>query len=563
MLCSIHVKNIALLDDVEINLSDGLNILTGETGAGKSIIIDSVNFALGCRMNADMVRDDSDYALSELVFSIDDDRTRKALEDLDVMLTDDQVILQRRIIKGKSSCKVNGETVPASQIRAIAEHLIDIHGQHEHQSLLYRKNHRIMLDSFCDDSLADELCKLEKLYGDYKRIEEEYEQAVRNKDSAAADLDYSQFVVNEIEAAALKDGEDIELEDEFKRMNNSRSIAQMLGEVVSVLSSDQGCVSSMMSHALSQMRRISDMDPKAADIYEQLSSADDILAGCIRSLSDYEESLEFSPEDYEKITQRLDVINSLKLKYGQSIEAIRQKLEEETEKAAKLSDYGSYLEELERQKEECHAGLIRICRTVSAIRQKEAKILAGEIVSALGGLNFLDARFDIVITSDEDKITGSGFDDVEFMISTNPGEQLKPLTSVASGGELSRIMLALKSVLAKRDSIGTLIFDEIDSGISGKTAQLVADRMADIAAGRQVIAITHLPQIASHADTHFLIEKTSDGVHTSTLVRELSDDESVEELARMLAGSEITDAVRKNAAELKRSYDRTDKGNRV
>ena len=563
MLCSIHVKNIALLDDVEINLSDGLNILTGETGAGKSIIIDSVNFALGCRMNADMVRDDSDYALSELVFSIDDDRTRKALEELDVMLTDDQVILQRRIIKGKSSCKVNGETVPASQIRAIAEHLIDIHGQHEHQSLLYRKNHRIMLDSFCDDSLADELCKLEKLYGDYKRIEEEYEQAVRNKDSAAADLDYSQFVVNEIEAAALKDGEDIELEDEFKRMNNSRSIAQMLGEVVSVLSSDQGCVSSMMSHALSQMRKISDMDPKAADIYEQLSSADDILAGCIRSLNDYEESLEFSPEDYDKITQRLDVINSLKLKYGQSIEAIRQKLEEETEKAAKLSDYGSYLEELERQKEECHAGLIRICRTVSAIRQKEAKILAGEIVSALGGLNFLDARFDIVITSDEDKITGSGFDDVEFMISTNPGEQLKPLTSVASGGELSRIMLALKSVLAKRDSIGTLIFDEIDSGISGKTAQLVADRMADIAAGRQVIAITHLPQIASHADTHFLIEKTSDGVHTSTLVRELSDDESVEELARMLAGSEITDAVRKNAAELKRSYDRTDKGNRV
>ncbi len=563
MLCSIHVKNIALLDDVEINLSDGLNILTGETGAGKSIIIDSVNFALGCRMNADMVRDNSDYALSELVFSIDDDRTRKALEELDVMLTDDQVILQRRIIKGKSSCKVNGETVPASQIRAIAEHLIDIHGQHEHQSLLYRKNHRIMLDSFCDDSLADELCKLEKLYGDYKRIEEEYEQAVRNKDSAAADLDYSQFVVNEIEAAALKDGEDIELEDEFKRMNNSRSIAQMLGEVVSVLSSDQGCVSSMMSHALSQMRRISDMDPKAADIYEQLSSADDILAGCIRSLGDYEESLEFSPEDYEKITQRLDVINSLKLKYGQSIEAIRQKLEEETDRAAKLSDYGSYLEELERQKEECHAGLIRICRTVSAIRQKEAKILSGEIVSALGGLNFLDARFDIVITSDEEKITGSGFDDVEFMISTNPGEQLKPLTSVASGGELSRIMLALKSVLAKRDSIGTLIFDEIDSGISGKTAQLVADRMADIATGRQVIAITHLPQIASHADTHFLIEKTSDGVHTSTLVRELSDNESVEELARMLAGSEITDAVRKNAAELKRSYGRTDKGNRV
>ncbi len=559
MLCSIHVKNIALLDDVEINLSDGLNILTGETGAGKSIIIDSVNFALGCRMNADMVRDGSDYALAELVFFVDDDRTRRALEDLDVMLTEGQVILQRRIVKGKSSCKVNGETVPASRIRDIAEHLIDIHGQHEHQSLLYRKNHALMLDSFCDESLADELCKLESIYDEYKKTADEYETAVASKDSAAADLDYSRYVVNEIEAADIKDGEDIELEEDFRRMNNSRNIAQMLGEVVSILSSDTGSAASMISHALSQMRRISDMDPKASGIYEQLFAADDLLADCIRSLNDYEGSLEFSPEDYERASQRLDVINSLKLKYGQTIEAIRERLAQESERVDKLSDYETYLEDLRIRKDDLHIQLLDSCKRISDIRTKEAKILSEEIVSALGGLNFLDARFEIAITSDEDKITRRGYDDVEFMISTNPGEQLKPLTGVASGGELSRIMLALKSVLAKRDSIGTLIFDEIDSGISGKTAQLVADRMADIAATHQVIAITHLPQIASHATTHFLIEKSADGDHTSTSVRELSYDDSVEELARMLAGSSITDAVRKNAAELKRSYDRPDK----
>lgn len=558
MLQSLHVKNIALIDDVEIDFTDGLNILTGETGAGKSIIIDSVNFALGARMPKDIVRSDCDYALCELVFSIDDEKTKSELEKLDVMLTDNQVILQRRIVNGKAGCKVNGESVPASRIRDIAEYLIDIHGQHEHQSLLYKKNHKILLDSFCKDGFDAELCKLAELYDEYKGAKEEYEKASASRDSVARDLDYSKFVAEEIEAAALREGEDEELENDFSRMNNSRKIAEIFSKVMQALSSDQEGAASMVGYALSSMHQIADIDESARPVYEQLAEAEDVLSDSIRALSLYEESLEYSPEDYERIKERLDVINNLKMKYGQTIDKINDRLSEESEKIEKLSDYESYLKNLEFKTNELYDKLLQVCAKVSDIRKKEAAILQKEITGALNNLNFLDARFEIIITSGEDKLSRDGFDDVEFMISTNPGEDIKPLTNVASGGELSRIMLALKSVLARRDNIGTLIFDEIDTGISGKTAQLVADRMSDIAADHQVIAVTHLPQIASHATTHFLIEKRADGNHTATSVKPLEYNESVEELARMLAGSSITEAVMENAAELKKNAGRLD-----
>lgn len=551
MLQSIHVKNIALIDEVEIDLTEGLNILTGETGAGKSIIIDSVNFALGSRMPKDVVRDDSEYALCELIFSVEDEKTLSELRSHDIMLTDDQVILQRKIVNGKSSCKVNGETVPASVIRQIAEYLIDIHGQHEHQSLLYKKNHKTILDSFCREEFNNELCKLSSAYDAYKSILSEYEQALSSKDSAAADLDFSRFVVNEIESAALSEGEDEELEDDFRRMNNSMKIMELVSSAQLALSSEQDCASSMISHAISLLRQVSETDEAAAPVYEQLVSAEDILGDVVHSLNDYAERLEYSPEDYERVKERLDVINSLKMKYGQSISLINERLAEESAKVEKLSDYETYLAGLEDKKNKKHEELLELCGKVSAMRHNEAEILEAEIAGALSALNFLEARFEILITSDPSKVTSDGYDEVEFLVSTNPGEDLKPLTNVASGGELSRIMLAIKSVVAKRDSIGTLIFDEIDTGISGKTAQLVADRMAEIAKAHQVIAVTHLPQIASHATTHFLIEKKAEGTHTSTGVHKLSYDDSIEELARMLAGDTINDTARENARALK------------
>ena len=552
MLQSLHVTNIALIDDVEIDFTDGLNILTGETGAGKSILIDSVNFALGARMPKDIVRDETAPAICELVFSVDDETTASALRELDVMLTDDLVILQRRIVNGKSSSRVNGETVTATRLREISGLLIDIHGQHEHQSLLYKKNHAILLDSFCGDGFDSELCKLQETYDLFKEAEREYEKALSSKESAAADLDYSRFVVSEIEAANLEPGEDEVLENDFTRMNNSRKIAEILSGVENALSSDGECASSMIGYAVSGLRQITGMDEGANGIYEQLVSVDDLLSDCMRELASYEEKLEYSPEDYERVKERLDLVNSLKMKYGRTIDEINERMAEESDRIDKLGDLESYISDLLYKKDALYDKLCKVCAKVSEMRHAEAAVLQKELVAALNNLNFLDARFEIRIVSDENAITRNGIDDVEFLISTNPGESLKPLTDVASGGELSRIMLALKSVLAKRDNIGTLIFDEIDTGISGMTAQLVADRMSDIAKRHQVIAVTHLPQIASHATTHFLIEKSSDGTHTSTNVTALSYEGSVEELARMLAGSSITDAVRVNAEELKK-----------
>lgn len=552
MLQSLHVKNIALIDDVEIEFEEGLNILSGETGAGKSILIDSVNFALGGRVNKDVVRDEEKYALSELVFHVDNESIIEALEDMGVVVEDNEVILQRRISNGKSNCRVNGESVPAAMVKDIAALLIDIHGQHEHQSLLYKKNHKLMLDSFCGDELKKELTSLKSLYKEYKDLEVKYDEAISSSSTRQQDLDYSQFVVNEIENARLTIGEDEELENDFARMNNARKIAEALANAKGAIDGDDAGVSNLLSHALMAMKQITAYDDSAIELYDQLASAEDIIQDFIHGLYNYEESLEFSQEEYLRVENRLNEINRLKDKYGRTIEDILKRGEAEATKIEQLNDLEGYISNLELKKSECYGILCKVCQKVSDIRKSEGALLAKEIVSALNNLNFLDAHFEIRVTPDENRISSDGFDDVEFMISTNPGEDVKELTQVASGGELSRIMLALKSVLAKKDAIETLIFDEIDTGISGKTAQRVADRMSDIAQKHQVICITHLPQIASHANAHFLIEKSVIGERTQTEVKNLSYDDSVEEIARMLAGETITDAVRENAREMKK-----------
>lgn len=554
MLQSLHVKNIALIDEVEIDFTKGLNILTGETGAGKSIIIDSVNFALGAKVPKGVVRDDADYAICELVFDVANPQTIEKIKSLDVVMEDSQVILQRKIVNGKSSSKINGENVTASTLRQIAEVLIDIHGQHEHQSLLYKKNHKLMLDSFCGSDFEEKLCKLKDTYTRYRDCERKYEEALKASDTRIKDLDYSMFVVNEIESANLRDGEDDELEERFSKMNSSKTILESLSGIENIMSTSDASVSSQISYALSLLKPIASYDDTTSELMDTLATMEDIAGDFARQLSDYAEGLSFSPEDYEDARVRLDEINRLKMKYGQSIEEILNQLEVERKNVSRLQDYEEYLASLEVEKTELYGILTDVCAQISDIRKREAEVLSKDIVSALKNLNFLDVKFEIEINSSEENISKDGYDDVEFMIALNPGEKLRPLTMVASGGELSRIMLALKSVLAKRDIIDTLIFDEIDTGISGKTAQLVADQMADIAGTRQVICVTHLPQIASHATTHFLIEKSAKDNHTSTNISKLSYDESVSELARMLAGGAITEAVMKNAAELKKEF---------
>lgn len=551
MLQNLHVKNIALIDEVEIDFTKGLNILTGETGAGKSIIIDSVNFALGARVPKGIVREDAEYALVELVFDVTNPKTVRKIQSMDITMEDSQVILQRKIVNGKSGCKVNGESVTVALLREIAELLIDIHGQHEHQSLLYKKNHRVMLDSFCGEELSAELCKLDETYDFYKACEKEYEEALKSSETRLKDLDYAQYVVAEIDGANLSVGEDEILEKKYEKMNNSKRILESVGAVDSALGDENGGAASAISYAISALKPIASFDETTGELMSQLAAIEDLSSDFLRQLGNYRESLEFSEQDFADVSARLDEINRLKMKYGQTIEEILAEGERQRETVDKLLNYESYLEGLRVEKSRVYGILTDVCAQISDIRRAEAAILQKDIVNALNNLNFLDARFEIEISSSEDAISRDGYDDVEFMISLNPGEKVKPLTQVASGGELSRIMLALKSVLAKRDSIDTLIFDEIDTGISGKTAQLVAGRMAEIASGHQVICVTHLPQIASHADTHFLIEKSAKDNHTATVVSKLSYDDSVSELARMLAGDEITETVRKNAEQLK------------
>lgn len=552
MLKNIHVKSFALIDEVEINLASGLNVLTGETGAGKSIIIDAVNFALGQRVSKDVVRDDAEYALSELVFEINDDKTKERLNQFDIPLDDNEVLIQRKITNGKSTARINGETVTLSTLKLIAAGLIDIHGQHDNQSLLSKTSQQNLLDTILSDELKELLIRMKDTYVNLNNKISEYEQL--NTKEAEKEIAFLQYELNEIDSASLHEGEDEALESDYKKMNNSKRIADLVSGAHRITGYDSEGAGSLIGRALSMIRQASSIDDDAKDLELILNDIDGLLNDFNRSIADYEMSLDFSDEDYKNTEDRLNLINSLKNKYGKSIKEIldkRDEFEDELNRLLNADEYKSaLLSEITSLKKEAY----KLCKEISAIRKKGAKKLSGEIAEALLDLNFLDSQFEIKVTSDEENMKQSGYDDIEFFISTNPGEALKPLNQVASGGEMSRIMLAIKSVCAN-DSTATLIFDEIDTGISGRTAQKVSEKMSRIAKEHQVIVVTHLPQIAAMADTHFEISKSVNNGRTITSIETLSEEGKIKELARMLGGVTITDKVLENAKDMKKQAD--------
>lgn len=552
MLKNIHVKSFALIDEVEINLASGLNVLTGETGAGKSIIIDAVNFALGQRVSKDVVRDDAEYALSELVFEINDDKTKERLNQFDIPLDDNEVLIQRKITNGKSTARINGETVTLSTLKLIAAGLIDIHGQHDNQSLLSKTSQQNLLDTILSDELKELLIRMKDTYVNLNNKISEYEQL--NTKEAEKEIAFLQYELNEIDSASLHEGEDEALESDYKKMNNSKRIADLVSGAHRITGYDSEGAGSLIGRALSMIRQASSIDDDAKDLELILNDIDGLLNDFNRSIADYEMSLDFSDEDYKNTEDRLNLINSLKNKYGKSIKEIldkRDEFEDELNRLLNADEYKSaLLSEIASLKKEAY----KLCKEISAIRKKGAKKLSGEIAEALLDLNFLDSQFEIKVTSDEENMKQSGYDDIEFFISTNPGEALKPLNQVASGGEMSRIMLAIKSVCAN-DSTATLIFDEIDTGISGRTAQKVSEKMSRIAKEHQVIVVTHLPQIAAMADTHFEISKSVNNGRTITSIETLSEEGKIKELARMLGGVTITDKVLENAKDMKKQAD--------
>ncbi|MCR4806825.1 MAG: DNA repair protein RecN [Lachnospiraceae bacterium] len=551
MLLNLHVKNVALIDDVELDLKEGLNILTGETGAGKSLIIDAVNFALGKRMKSDVIRDEADYALCELTFSVDSPEVRDKLNELMIPFDDDTVVIKRKLMNGRSIIRINDESASAATLKDLAGTLIDIHGQHEHQSLLYKNKHKQILDSYCGDGLKELTDKIGPLYREYTELKRELADARSNDKDRDRAMDLARFEVDEIIKADIKEGEAESLEAEYRKLSNSRRIAETVDYVHRTAGYDEGGAGTAVGRALSRLQGALDYDESLSQLCDELSDIDGLLNDFNRALAGYEDSLDTSGERFAEVEERLNLVNRIRDRYGDTYEKIQEYLKEKQELIEKYSDFEAYIDGLLNKLNNVERDLKGLCKKASDVRIKEAGVLSEKIREALGDLNFLDVRFEISVLPDEDRMTETGYDSVEFLISTNPGERVRPLDEVASGGELSRIMLGLKTVLADKDSVGTLIFDEIDTGISGRTAQKVSEKLKQLSLKRQVICITHLPQIAAMADEHFVISKDVINDRTVTSVTLLDDEASTQELARMLGGVSITENTIKSAKEMK------------
>lgn len=556
MLIDVHVKNLALIDETEIYFKEGLNILTGETGAGKSIIIGSINLALGGKMPKDIVREGADYGLVELVFETQSEEVLQKMKELDISCEDRQIIISRKIVNGRSTIKVNGETVSAMLLKELSPLLIDIYGQHDNQYLINKSKHLGLLDDFGAESLKGQKEKVEKLYKSYRELKERLSDFDMDEDERNKELSFLEFQINEIEEAGLKSGEDDELEEEYRKMSHSKKIAEALGAVYDTVGDSDGIFSQSIGHSIKELSQVTEFDDKIKEFYEILMDVDSICGDLARDVSEYMEEMSFDEERVHYVAERLDIINRLKLKYdgkngNGSVDDVEAGLNRLKERYDILKNADRELSVIKEELKKSEEKLKSESNKLTLTRKKAAAIFEEKLMAELKDLNFNEVSFKVNF-EESSHFTAKGVDVVEFYISTNAGEKLKPLSNVASGGELSRIMLALKTIMAGMEDTDTLIFDEIDTGISGRTAQKVSEKMKLISKNHQVMAITHLPQIAAMADTHFLIEKSVKNGKTVTDIRKLNDDETVMELARMLGGKEITDTAIENAREMKK-----------
>ena len=550
MLVSLHVKNLALIQETEVFFGPGLNILTGETGAGKSIILGSVNLALGAKADKDMIRTGEEYALIELVFQVGRKEVLEKIAALDIPVEDGVIILQRRIMPGRSVCKVNGENVNTRLVRELAGMLIDIHGQHDSQILLKPRKHLEILDEFSGEEISDLKRQIRECYQKYLKLQQELKENVLDGQARNRELSLARFELEEISAAALKTGEDEQLEKDYRRMVNGKKIAESLAHVYALTGYENGAgAGELAGRALKELASVTAYDEALEEFSRQLQDIEALLNDFNRGISDYREDMEFDEEFFVETEERLNQINRLKDKYGSSIKEILAYAKKREQELMRLENQEDYLKKLRQELDAQKQKLENLCRQASAIRKSQAVIFSGKLEKALADLNFLHVDFEVRIK--EKEMGADGMDDVEFFISTNPGSPRKPLANVASGGELSRIMLALKTVTAGSEDMDVFIFDEIDAGISGRTAWKVSEKLSFLGKDHQIICITHLPQIAAMADNHFVIEKSAEEDSTITRIHEVKDKEVLEELARLLGAETITDAVLANAKELK------------
>ncbi|MDE5909089.1 MAG: DNA repair protein RecN [Lachnospiraceae bacterium] len=551
MLESLHVKNLALIDEQEVTFGEGMNILTGETGAGKSIIIGSINLALGAKADKDYIRTGADHALVELIFSLNEQQCAQVRE-MDLPVEEDHVlILQRKIMAGRSICRANGESISAGQLKNLAGCLLDLYGQHEHQSLLKPAAYKKMLDDYIGEEVSLLKARLKGKLADYRKCEEELESQNADEAVRMREAKLLEFEINEIETAGLDPVEDEQVERKYRKLANARRMKEAVYLVHGLTGYDEeGSAGLAVGHALRELKPLSEYDAEAEPLIEQLTDIDDLLNDFNRAMAQYRDSLAFDEEEFAHLEERLNVLNHLQSKYGEHIPDILKAQDEKQQALDKLNHYEEYREQLRRRMGEQKEEILRLCGNISKLRQSAAAPLTEKLKEAMIDLNFLDVEFSISVTAMEESFAADGYDKVEFLISTNPGEAPKPMWQIASGGELSRIMLAFKTVFADKEGTDTLVFDEIDTGISGKTAWKVSEKLGRLSRNHQIICITHLAQIAAMADAHFMIEKKVVNERTVTNIRKIAGDESLGELARLLGSGSLTQAVLDNAREM-------------
>lgn len=555
MLEHLHIKNVALITESDIDFEKGLNIISGETGAGKSMVIDSLNFALGERTSSNFLRKGEKMAVVEAIFRVKEQSVCNKLYENGIAVEQDGTILLTRTMNqsGKTVCRINGSIVTVGMMKECAEGLLDIHGQHNHQSLLNTAKQIQILDRFCGKELEKVKTVFDACYKEYKEIEKSLSKLIGDEQQRIRKMDLLQFQIDEIGQANIIVGEEKELLEKRNVLVNKEKIKNLTENSLQLLyhgTETEHSAIDQLSKALQYISDLTEYDEKIDSVYETLSSAYAQMDDAIRDLKHYDDNALEQTDELENIEERLQLLYHLKKKYGNSEKEILQFYQNAVEEMEFLSNSEEMAQQLNQKKKNIEKQLQQTAQQISDIRKSKAEQIQKEIEQQLKDLEMKQCQF-VILVEDKKEISQNGKDKVEFLISANAGEELKPLSKIASGGEMSRVMLALKTVLAEADNIEAFIFDEIDTGVSGRTAQKVAEKMAFIAKTHQIICITHLPQIAAMADYHFLIEKNMEQQKTVTTVTALDNEKSVYEIARLIGGAKITEATWKAAKELK------------
>lgn len=553
MLETLQIDNIALIEKLEISFCKGLNILSGETGAGKSIIIDSLNFVLGARADKTLISYGKDTAKVSAFFDISDSkRTKELLSELEIDCDGDELVLQRVMTdEGRNTCRINGQKVTLAMLKEVALTLADIYGQHEATGLLSDENHIVILDKYAKSALLKPLEEQKSIYEERNSLKKELEKYGSLSD-VEKKTDMLRYELDEIEKADLKDGEEEELIALRRKINNSRSITDALSAARNLLDGDfDGSALISVSSAKSQLSSVEEYDPRYTELIERLDSAKIELKDIAETVEGFLEESEYNPYEAERVEQRLALVRTLKRKYGSDIAEILSYADKIREELVFYDDAEYNIEKLTVSLKKAEEKLVSNSLRIHAIREEYAKKLSSNVCAQLKELGMNNATFYVDVNCDESNAGPYGADSVLFMFSANAGQPAKVLSKVISGGELSRFMLAVKNIISDVDGIQTMVFDEIDTGISGKIAQVVAEKLYNISTGKQVLAVTHLPQLASMADAHYLISKSSTEGKTYTDVKLLDKEDTLKEIARLLGGSEYGVHALPHAMEMK------------